>query len=74
MHGDVRDVNVLVRGADGSGEKDVLLVDWDWAGRGAEARYPPRMSREGIDRPEDAEPGERITPEHDLWMVDHLLE
>ncbi|EPQ53377.1 hypothetical protein GLOTRDRAFT_17241, partial [Gloeophyllum trabeum ATCC 11539] len=40
VHGDVRDVNVLVCGADGSGEKDVLLVDWDWAGRGAEARYP----------------------------------
>lgn len=72
VHGDVRDTNVLVRDADG--ERDVLLVDWDWAGANLEARYPPNMSREGIARPEDASPGGLIAPEHDMWMVEHLLD
>ncbi|EPQ53372.1 hypothetical protein GLOTRDRAFT_131641 [Gloeophyllum trabeum ATCC 11539] len=72
VHGDVRDTNVLVRDADG--ERDVLLVDWDWAGVNLEARHPPNMSREGIPRPEDASPGGLIAPEHDMWMVEHLLD
>ncbi|TFK46786.1 hypothetical protein OE88DRAFT_1739133 [Heliocybe sulcata] len=72
VHGDMRDANVLV--CDVQGGRDVLLVDWDWAGVRKEARYPDSMSREGIRRPDDALPSELITPQHDMWMVDHLLD
>ncbi|TFK53253.1 hypothetical protein OE88DRAFT_1643895 [Heliocybe sulcata] len=71
VHGDVRDANVLVRNTEG--ERDVLLVDWDWAGATPKARYPYTMSRRGIDRPGSAMPGEQITPEHDNWMSERLL-
>ncbi|PCH42812.1 hypothetical protein WOLCODRAFT_17947 [Wolfiporia cocos MD-104 SS10] len=75
VHGDVRDANVLVRNEDAPGEGPVaLLVDWDWAGPPSDATYPHSISRVDIPRPADALGGERITPEHDMWMAENLLE
>ncbi|PCH42818.1 hypothetical protein WOLCODRAFT_102647 [Wolfiporia cocos MD-104 SS10] len=74
VHGDARDANVLVRNEDAPGERPyVLLVDWDWAGSASDATYPPTISRIGIPRPFDALGGERIIPEHDMWMAECLL-
>lgn len=69
VHGDVRDVNVLVRNAAvAKTEPEVLLVDWDWAGKKLSATYPLRMNPD-IKRPDDARPGEEIKEEHDIWMA-----
>jgi hypothetical protein len=49
----------------------VFLVDFDWAGRSGEARYPHFMSRD-VAWPPGASDGELITFEHDVHMVNVL--
>ena len=74
VHGDVRNVNVLVRNKSATSVppgRDVLLVDFDWAGPIGEATYPRGMNPQ-IARPEGAVSGEKITPDHDMWMADRL--
>jgi serine/threonine protein kinase len=69
VHGDVRNVNVMVT-------KDptpaVMLVDFDWAGRIGEARYPMNVNREDVYRPEGAVDNELILAEHDMSMLAEL--
>jgi hypothetical protein len=73
VHGDVRDVNVLVRNAKESEDDPyTLLVDWEWAGPIGNTTYPANMSHERINRPPDALGGTKITTEHDLWMVNPI--
>ncbi len=73
VHADVRDVNVLVRNEDVPDDKaDFKIVDWDWAGRLGEVKYPRAINREGIIRPPNALAGEAITAEDDLWMASLL--
>lgn len=71
VHGDVRSVNVLVRNKNTPRGPDVLLVDFDWAGREGETTYPRGMNRE-ISRPDGAAGGEKITRGHDVWMAEQL--
>ncbi|EJF56104.1 hypothetical protein DICSQDRAFT_175214 [Dichomitus squalens LYAD-421 SS1] len=74
VHGDVRDLNVLVRDkSTATIGPDVLLVDWDWAGVKAEARYPCNVNQE-IARPKGATSGDSITEEHDMWMAGRLIQ
>jgi len=40
VHGDLRDASVFVRRRDGV-QWDCQLIDFDWAGRDGEVRYPP---------------------------------
>ncbi|KAF4577463.1 hypothetical protein EYR40_003003 [Pleurotus pulmonarius] len=73
VHGDVRAGNFLVRNTDVGdgarlGERSLLLVDWDWAGRIGEARYPHNINPE-IARSEGATAGAEIQPAHDIWML-----
>ena len=49
----------------------LFLVDFDWAGRLGEARYPFFMSRE-VAWPQGASDGELIAVEHDVHMVNVL--
>ncbi|KAH9914680.1 uncharacterized protein B0H18DRAFT_1215836 [Fomitopsis serialis] len=73
VHGDVRDVNVLVRNATApKTQPAALLVDWDWAGEKSSARYPYRMNLVDVKRPDDARPGEEIKEAHDMWMADRI--
>ena len=74
VHGDVRDVNVLIRN-DGApaGCADVLVVDWDWAGREGEAKYPLGINTR-LSRPEGVFPAMEIKAEHDVWMAEHLVD
>ena len=71
VHGDVRDVNVMVR-------KDRLgwmLVDFDWSGEIGEVRYPMNVNRGlSLRRPEGALDGELILADHDIKMVDYLFD
>ncbi|EPQ56756.1 hypothetical protein GLOTRDRAFT_128693 [Gloeophyllum trabeum ATCC 11539] len=72
VHGDVRDVNILVRNAASDGQPRILLVDWDWAGREGEVRYPRNISPD-IPRHQDAVAGAIIKRSHDVKMVDDLF-
>jgi len=69
VHGDVRNVNVMV--TNGS-TVEVMLVDFDWAGKIGEARYPMNINREDVYRPDDAVDSARILAEHDLLMLAEL--
>ena len=70
VHGDVRDVNVMVR-KDRSGWS---LVDFDWSGKIGEVRYPMNVNHGlGLRRPEGALDGELILADHDIEMLDHLF-
>ncbi|KAF9477289.1 hypothetical protein BDN70DRAFT_862125 [Pholiota conissans] len=70
VHGDVRDVNILVRKDGAAGEGPVImLVDWDWAGVVGKARYPHSMSSASIRRPNEAVVGGLIAAQHDMDMV-----
>ncbi|KAJ7686532.1 hypothetical protein B0H17DRAFT_1332763 [Mycena rosella] len=69
VHGDLRPANILWK-TDASGVTgDVLLVDFDWAGKEAETRYPGDLNPE-ITRHADALDGAPITKEHDYFMLD----
>ncbi|KAM6501181.1 hypothetical protein JOM56_004195 [Amanita muscaria] len=69
VHGDIRDTNIMVPR---SGEPHFFLIDFDWAGRIGEVRYPMNVNRKGIWRPDGARDGELITAEHDDEMLQHL--
>jgi serine/threonine protein kinase len=75
VHGDIRDVNLMVRRkwSDADNPKNVLLVDFDWAGPEEDARYPPNVNYVDISRPDGAKDGELITQEHDQTMVDKMV-
>ena len=70
VHGDIREGNVLLRG-DGSDGR-VCVLDFDWAGRVGEARYPTFMNHADVNWPAGASDGELILPEHDMQMM-HML-
>jgi len=70
VHGDVRDVNIMVKKARYSEtEFQVILVDFDWAGKEGETRYPSNLNRETVRRPEGAENGNLIKYKHDWKML-----
>lgn len=69
VHGDVRNVNVMVTNGP---TPAVMLVDFDWAGRIGEARYPMNVNREDVYRPEGAVDNELILAEHDMSMLAEL--
>lgn len=68
VHGDVRDVNILVSRPEAPLQPAIMLVDWDWAGQEGQAKYPHSMNPE-VPRPRDATAGGLITALHDMAMV-----
>lgn len=78
VHGDLRAVNVLIGtteegSADSLGEpapqhQRVAILDWDWAGKQGEARYPLSMDTV-ILRAKGALPGALILPIHDIVQI-----
>ncbi|KAI0293993.1 hypothetical protein BC826DRAFT_1013672 [Russula brevipes] len=74
VHGDIRDTNILIdRGSLESEDVAIHLVDYDWAGRIGEAKYPVGINKLGVRRPHDVVGGQPITPIHDLEMVTLLF-
>jgi hypothetical protein len=74
VHGDIRDTNILFdRGSLESEDVLIHLVDFDWAGRIGEAKYPVNINKTGVRRPHDVVGGQPITQEHDLEMVTLLF-
>ena len=69
IHGDVRDINIMVKKNGGMGFK---LVDFDWSGRIGKVRYPIyRGSR--LWRPLEAEDGRLSKVDHDIEMLNVLF-
>jgi len=73
VHGDIRDANLLIDRASLASDVIVHLIDFDWAGRVGEAKYPMRMNFTGVRRPEGVRGGELITQQHDNEMVSCLF-
>jgi hypothetical protein len=74
VHGDVRDVNVLVDPETLTKDDcSVHLIDFDWAGKDQEVRYPARVNTISVRRPEGVSDGELITKSHDMDMVFRLF-
>lgn len=70
VHGDLRNVNILLKNGDPS---QLRLVDFDWADKIGEARYPKFLNTDvDLGRPNDVEAFEFIKPEHDLHMIQNL--
>ncbi|KAJ7934962.1 hypothetical protein B0H13DRAFT_551032 [Mycena leptocephala] len=75
VHGDVRDVNVLVCKPGcllDDNHSQVLVVDWDWAGVNGEVTYPVALNP-AVPRPDGAVAGAVIEMAHDDEMADWLL-
>ncbi|KAH9987923.1 hypothetical protein BJV74DRAFT_796390 [Russula compacta] len=72
--GDIRHVNILVDGESlGSEDVKIHIIDFDWAGRVGEAKYPIEINRMTVWRPVGVNGGELITKQHDIDMVSYLF-
>ncbi|KAF9231109.1 hypothetical protein BU15DRAFT_56568 [Melanogaster broomeanus] len=65
VHGDIRSTNIMVS----KDESRFMFVDFDWAGRIGEIRYPMNVNRTDIERPEGAVDGALIQAGHDIAML-----
>jgi serine/threonine protein kinase len=75
VHGDIRENNILVEPETLTSKDDcsVHLIDFDWAGKDQEVRYPGRVNTVTVRRPNGVSDGELITKGHDMEMVSLLL-
>jgi len=71
VHGDVRDVNIMIRKDSKLG---FMLIDFDWSGVVGEARYPINVNKVDIWRPEDVSDGLLIKSDHDIAMLNHVFD
>lgn len=67
VHGDLRANNIRVVG------DRVCLVDFDWAGRAGEQRYPGFMNHADVEWPAGASDGEFLQFEHDNAWLQRLV-
>jgi len=72
VHGDVRDINVMVKS---DGEAEFILVDFDWSGRIGEVFYPMNINK-GPDlwRPDDVYDEALIKADHEIQMLHQMFE
>jgi hypothetical protein len=75
VHGDIRNVNLMVRNEwnPDDGVINLKMIDFDWAGPVGATQYPANVNYEEIRRPQGAWDGQLITKEHDIAMVDFLF-
>ena len=76
VHGDVRETNIMVKrdGVDSEGLGDVILIDFDWAGKENVVRYPSNITlgHPELWRPKSVERGGLICSDHDDEMLEFL--
>ena len=66
VHGDIRESNIMVS----KDRKGFMFLDFDWAGKMGEVRYPMHVNRVDFPaRPDGALDGELILAEHDKEMM-----
>ncbi|KAG0562925.1 hypothetical protein M758_8G000900 [Ceratodon purpureus] len=67
VHGDARDVNIMVKSHDE--DFDVRFVDFGWAGQECVSTYPPNMNHIDIAWPEGVRDGMPMLQRHDMDVV-----
>jgi len=67
VYGDLRGPNVMI-----TPEKNIKLIDFDWAGKVGDVKYPNFLSPK-IGWPAGAEGGKPITAQHDLDMIPNVV-
>lgn len=72
VHGDLRDVNILVRRSDADSAVNIVFVDWDWAGKDGEVNYPLSINPD-IPRHPEAKALKAIRIDHDEFMFQNLF-
>ncbi|CCM06245.1 uncharacterized protein FIBRA_08494 [Fibroporia radiculosa] len=71
VHRDIRDANPMARTSPVAGESAFMLLDFDWAGRAGEARYPKNLYKgRSLWRPSRVGGGGLILADDDLEMLD----
>lgn len=74
VHGDIRDSNILVdSGSLASDNVKLHLIDFDWAGRAEQVKYPMGVNTVSVQRPAEVKYNALITKEHDIQMVKNLF-
>jgi tRNA A-37 threonylcarbamoyl transferase component Bud32 len=77
VHGDIRDTNILVDinslASDYAENVKVHLIDFDWAGKAGEVKYPIGVNIKSVKRPDGVGDGALITKDHDKAMVTTYL-
>lgn len=74
VHGDIRDNNILIDPTSlASDEVKLHFIDFDWAGRSGEAKYPLNINTVSVHRPDGDQYHAYITQAHDKEMVQHLF-
>ena len=71
VHGDVRDVNIMVRK---DGKLGVMLIDFDWSGIIGQVCYPININKMDLWQPDDVSDGLLIKSDHDIAMFDHIFD
>lgn len=71
VHGDIRESNIFVCPNDPS--RGIKFIDFDEAGVDGTALYPRNLNTETVLRPLGALDGEKITKEHDRFMMEKLF-
>ena len=69
VHGDLRDENIMIKYE--NGKIDIKFVDFDWAGREGEAKYPESLNPT-INWHPDVGWHKLIKREHDHHLVDNI--
>ena len=67
VFGDLWDPNILYDPS----EAHVVLIDFDWAGKDGESRYPATLNPSNA-WPEDVLPYSIMHKAHDLWQLNRL--
>src|SRR5437660_9303827 len=70
VHGDFRDTNIMVCESD---QTKFMFIDFDWAGKIGEVRYPMHVHRgRNLWRPEGVIDEELIKADHDVDMLSNI--
>jgi tRNA A-37 threonylcarbamoyl transferase component Bud32 len=75
VHGDIRSINLLVDDKTLARDEDfaIHLLDFDWADRIGEVKYPMFVNIKTVTRPAGVISGANIIVEHDMEMVRMLF-
>ncbi len=68
VHGDLRTTNAMLGKKEDSGDRKLLFIDFEWAGREGQTWYPPNLNMTQFNN--GAASGAGITRAHDLCMLD----
>ncbi|KAJ2914043.1 hypothetical protein MD484_g6368, partial [Candolleomyces efflorescens] len=71
VFGDLRETNIIYTRADGSAGGGVSLVDFDWADKDGEGRYPATLNMEGLWE-NSVSPYGIMRKAHDLWHLQRI--